>query len=69
MNQPRKPTNLDELKRLKLAKKEAKKLLNPPQVQPVPLQVMERTFQSVPNAQALDDTLGHIRIMTFNVRA
>lgn len=72
MSQPatisKKPANLEELKRLKQAKKEAKKLLNAkPQVQQVPPQVMERVFESVPDSQKLETVVGGIRIMTFNV--
>lgn len=72
MSQPttisKKPANLEELKRLKQAKKEAKKLLNAKQqVQPVPPQVMERVFELVPNSQKLETVVGGIRIMTFNV--
>lgn len=72
MSQPatnsKKPSNLEELKRLKQAKKEAKKLLNSkPQVQQVLPQVMERVFESVPNCQELERVVGGIRIMTFNV--
>lgn len=74
MSQPatisKKPANLEELKRLKQAKKEAKKLLNAkPQVQQVPPQVMERVFESVPDSQKLETVVGGIRIMTFNMLA
>jgi RNA exonuclease NGL2 len=65
---PKKPTNLEELKWLKLAKKEAKKKLNTkPQVQHVPPKVLERHFENVPNAQKLESKIGQVRVMTFNV--
>jgi hypothetical protein len=65
----KKPFNIEELKRLKLAKKEAKKKLNAakPQVQQVPPKVLERTFENVPDQVELDTVIGNTRLMTFNV--
>jgi RNA exonuclease NGL2 len=64
----KKPSNLEELKRLKLAKKEAKKKQNTKtQVQQIPPKVLERQFEKVPNAQLLENKAGQVRVMTFNV--
>lgn len=67
---PKKPNNIDELRRLKQAKKEAKKRLNSkPQVEQLPPgKVFERSFATVPDQPMLDTISGNIRVMTFNVR-
>lgn len=67
---PKKPSNIDELRRLKQAKKEAKKKLNSkPQVQQSPPgKVHERSFATVPDQPALDKKSGELCVMTFNVR-
>jgi RNA exonuclease NGL2 len=69
--QSKKPNNIEELKRLKLAKKEAKKRLNAkPQVEQVaPPKVLEREFAIVPDQDMLTTVLGNVRVMTFNVRS
>lgn len=65
---PRKPSNLEELRRLKLAKKELKKNQNAkPQVQSIIPKVLERVFETVPDQIKLSTVEGNIRVMTFNV--
>lgn len=68
--QNKKPHNIEELKRLKQAKKEAKKRMNTkPQVEQVaPPKVIEREFATIPDQGALTTILGDVRVMTFNVR-
>lgn len=65
------PINLEELKRLKQAKKEAKKKLDAAKsqqkAQPVPPKVLERVFEVVPHRVILDTVVGEVRVMTFNV--
>lgn len=64
----KKPNNSEELRRLKLAKKELKKKQNAkPQVQPITPKVYERVFKSVPDQVQLTAVVGSIRVMTFNV--
>lgn len=67
---PKKPNNIDELRQLKQAKKEAKKKLNskPQTEQSPPGKVFERSFATVPDQPTLDTISGNIRVMTFNVR-
>lgn len=63
----KKPSN-EELKRLKLAKKELQKKQNAkPQVQMVVPKVLERVFETVPDQKELQVVVGNIRVMTFNV--
>jgi hypothetical protein len=59
----------EELRRLKLAKKEAKKKQNakPQAEQELPPKVLERRFTSVPDQPIIKDKLGDLRVMTFNV--
>ncbi|KAF1805707.1 Endonuclease/exonuclease/phosphatase [Mucor lusitanicus] len=68
---PKKPSNIDELRRLKQAKKEAKKKLNnKPQVQQSPPgKVLERPFATVPDQPALAKHSGEMCVMTFNILA
>ncbi|KAL9538174.1 hypothetical protein MBANPS3_011134 [Mucor bainieri] len=68
---PKKPSNIEELRRLKQAKKEAKKKLNskaPVQSAP-PGKVHERPFAAVPDQPALGQTVGEMCVMTFNILA
>ncbi|KAL7313457.1 RNA exonuclease ngl2 [Mucor circinelloides] len=68
---PKKPSNIDELRRLKQAKKEAKKKMNSkPQVQQSPPgKVHERSFATVPDQPTLDKKSGELCVMTFNILA
>ncbi|KAK4518744.1 uncharacterized protein ATC70_008966 [Mucor velutinosus] len=68
---PKKPSNIDELRRLKQAKKEAKKKLNskPQMKQSPPGKVYERPFATVPDQPALIKKSGEICVMTFNILA
>lgn len=59
--------NNEELKRLKLLKKEQKKMNNKPKVPTIVPQVFERVFENVPDQVQLTTTVGGIRVMTFNV--
>lgn len=66
---PKKPSNIEELRRLKQAKKEAKKKLNSkPQVeQSPPGKVYQRSFATVPDQPVLAKNSGEMCVMTFNV--
>jgi hypothetical protein len=66
---PKKPINMEELKRLKLLKKEAKQKMNAkkPQIQQAPPKAMERVFENVAPESKLENLVGNLRIMTFNV--
>lgn len=59
----------EELKRLKLAKKEAKKKQSAKQpiAQEPPPKVLERHFVAVPDQPSLTNKMGDLRVMTFNV--
>lgn len=62
------PSNVEELKRLKQAKKELKKQQNAkPQIQSIAPKVLERVFEDVPDRKDTFETVGSARIMTFNV--
>ncbi|KAI7896250.1 Endonuclease/exonuclease/phosphatase [Mucor mucedo] len=67
---PKMPSNVEELKRLKLAKKELKKKQNAkPQVQSVVPEVLERVFETVSDQNKLSTIEGNVRVMTFNLLA
>ncbi|KAI9475600.1 MAG: Endonuclease/exonuclease/phosphatase [Benjaminiella poitrasii] len=71
---PKIPINIDELRRLKQAKKEAKRKLNATanlnnKPLNLSLKVMERAFTSVPHQTSLKTVSGGIRVMTFNILA
>lgn len=64
----KKPLNIQELKRIKQAKKEAKKKLHESLPQEPPLVVLKRSFVDMPDQEPLQEKLGEIRVMTFNVK-
>ncbi|GAA5802774.1 hypothetical protein HPULCUR_008249 [Helicostylum pulchrum] len=61
--------NNEELQRLKLLKKEQKKMNNKPKVPIIVPKVFERVFENVPDQVQLTTTAGSIRVMTFNILA
>lgn len=61
------PLNIQELKKIKQAKKEAKKKLSQSLPEEPSLSVIERPFVDMPNRKELKERLGEIRVMTFNV--
>ncbi|KAI7897576.1 Endonuclease/exonuclease/phosphatase [Cokeromyces recurvatus] len=71
---PKKSIDIEELRRLKQAKKEAKKKLNAAANQNnkqhnEPPKVLERFFATVPYQTSLKVVSGSIRVMTFNILA
>jgi hypothetical protein len=67
IEQSKKPLNIQELKKLKQAKKQAKQKLSETTPQEPPLVVLERSFAEMLNQNKLEEKLGEIRVMTFNV--
>lgn len=65
------PKNIEELRRLKMEKKEAKRKLNeqqkskPPQAPPP--KPLLRQFKDIPYSKVLSTVSGTLRIMSFNV--
>lgn len=59
--------NNEELQRLKLLKKEQKKMNNKPKVPTIVPKAFKRVFENVPDQVQLTTIVGSIRAMSFNV--